>query len=144
MKPFLIATFMILWLGLGPANKAQAQISYGYSVPLDEGGTDSSGMMNSPGGYFPSNAGYSGMMSSMWGYTPGHYGYSGSMYPWGYSPWNSGSSRRSTTGSSSLSTVTSNRTWSNQWNGFGRGGDMFQPSMSMAPTGMNSMGMRRR
>jgi hypothetical protein len=40
MKPFLIAAFMILWLSLGPANKAQAQIVYGYSVPLDDGGAD--------------------------------------------------------------------------------------------------------
>ena len=45
MKPFLIAMFMILWLGLGPANKANAQIVYGYSLPLDDGGIDSSGSL---------------------------------------------------------------------------------------------------
>ncbi|HEV3438902.1 MAG TPA: hypothetical protein VG122_16165 [Gemmata sp.] len=138
MKPFLIATFMILWLGLGPTNKAQAQIVYGYSVPLDDGGADSSGY--SPGGYFPGTAGYSGMM-----------------YPWGYYPGNYGSSRGSTAGNSPFNTGNWNRTWSNQtfgsnrWNGFSRGSESFQPSTFMIPTGMNSgfggmtsMGMRRR
>jgi hypothetical protein len=155
MKPFLIATFMILGLGLGPTNKAQAQISYGYSVPLDDSVADSSGTTSS-GGYYPGNYGYPGMMYTG-GYYPGNYGYSGSMYPWGYSPWNSRYSRWSATGSSPSFTGATNQTWSNrwsgsnQWNGFGSGGGFSQSSMSMTPTSMNSglggmmnMGMRRR
>jgi hypothetical protein len=140
MKPSLIATLIILWLGLGPANKAQAQIVYGNSVPFENGGVDSSGMSNNLGAKIPGNIGSSGMM-----------------YPWGKSSWNSWNSRLSTAGSSSSFQSPANRMWSNQWsgsnqwNGFGRGGDSFQPNMSMTRTsmnsgfgGMNSMGMRRR
>jgi hypothetical protein len=155
MKPFLIATFLILGLGLGPSNKAQAQITYAYSVPPDDGGTDSSSASSS-GGYYTGNYGSPGMMYTG-GYYPGNYGYSGLMYPWGNSAWNSRYSRWSATGSSPSFTVTTNQTWSNrwsgsnQWNGVGSGGGFFQSSMSMNPTGMNSglggmmnMGMRRR
>src|SRR5579872_801103 len=152
MKPFLIASFLILGLGLGSTNQAQAQIVYGYTVPMDDGGGDSSGAYTS-GGYSPGYSGYSGLMYT-WGYYPGGYGYSSSLYPWGYSPWNSRYSRWSTTGSSPSFNGTGNPTWSNrwsgfnQWNGFGSGGGFSQPSMS---TGMNSgfgvmmnMGVRRR
>jgi len=157
MKPFLIATFLILGLGLGPTNKAQAQIVYGYTYPVDDGGGDSSGTYSS-GGYYPGYSGYPGMMYT-WGYYPGNYGNSGLNYPWGNSPWNSRYSRWNTTGSSTAFTGTANATWSNrwsgsnQWNGFGGGGGFSQPSMSMSPTGMNSgsgvgvmmnMGIRRR
>jgi len=142
MKPFLIATFMILGLSLGPTNKAQAQIVYGYTAPLENFGADSTNMMNGSGGF---SLGNSSMMNSR-----------------GNSPWNSGSSRWSTMGSGQSFTGAANRTWSNrwsgsnQWNGFGRGAGMFQPSMTMSPTGMSSgfggmmnmgmmnMGMRRR
>lgn len=148
MKPILIATFAILCLGLGPVNKAQAQLVYGYSVPPDDGGTDSSSSYSS-GGYSPGSSGYSGMMSTR-GYT-GSSGYNGLMYPWGNSPWNSKYSPWSTTGSSRSFQGTSNQMWSNQWNGFGSRSGFSQPGMSMSPTGMNSglggmmnMGMRRR
>jgi hypothetical protein len=123
MKRFLIATIMTLWLGLGPANKAHAQIVYGYSVPMDDGGGDSSGLMYNPSGYFPGSSGYSGMMmNSPWGYTPGSYGNTGTM-------------------NRSWSSRMSGSKWGNgsNWgNGFGSGGTFSRPNTSMSSFGMNA------
>jgi hypothetical protein len=131
MKPFLIATLLTLSLGFGSASNAQAQIVYGYSVPLEDDVVNSSGMMSSPSGYSPGSTG------STRGSTAG------------YSPFSTGNVNRM----SSTRTLSSNLE-----NGFGRGGGFSHTNIFMTPTGMNSgfggmntgfgsmniMGMRRR
>jgi hypothetical protein len=133
---------MILWIGLGPTNKAQAQIVYGYTMPLYDGGADSSGSTYNSGSYFPVSSGYSGMMYT-WGY-PANYGTSGMNESWRYSPWNTSNSRWSTSGSSPSFRGTANQSWSNRWSGSNQWNGMGLTGMNSGFGGMMNMGMRRR
>jgi hypothetical protein len=145
MKRFLMATFMVLWLCLGPAGTAQAQIVYGYSVPFDEGLAASSGMMSSSGGFSPA-----GMMFT-WG----------SNGSWHNGSWHDGSWRDGWQGRTgghdalfdgNMNHASSNRTIGTiPRNSLGSRSVFFNPSTLTIPTSMNprfggmmNMGMRRR
>jgi len=81
VRPCIVAASVLAASGFGTASKAQAQIVYGYSTPLDMGALGPRGVMLSPGystsGYTARNSAYNSA-----GYYSGSYMAGGS----GYSP----------------------------------------------------------